>query len=286
MRRFVWAVLLAAAAMMPMAAEAQSNIATQSETLTFTGTVDPNIANSIQIRQADGSYSTYMGTFPGNFPYQPNQPVTISMQANVPTLAGLQTLDGVRADGLYPFEIYQGATTVPGGKLTSAPVISGGLQFSQTQAAGINESVSTAINMVYNANTGQYSLAGGGGQPAISLGGLVGAAFTYDPATATVSTCTGAAALNNCAPNPLVNDGSYALTSGANANGNTISSLPSWIYDSLANIVGKFTLQFDGSWNVSPGGPVTNVPEPGMFGLFAMAAGALAWRRRRGRAIG
>ena len=303
MRGCVWVGLLAgAAAMMPVAAMAQSAPTTEAVTLTFNGVVDPNIANSVQILQPNGSYTPYTGTFPGNFPYQPNQPVSISIQANVPTPAYLEqayaAAGQVPANGIYAFGLTGGNIYNFGGPYTiyplnSEPTISGGLHAYNAQTErnlGLAVPVDgpgTTLSMVYNANTGQYSLSGNANNQAINIPGLVGAGLTYDPSSATLTSCTGqVVAENNCAAivagQPV---SSYSLSSAGNADGSTLSSIYSSIYDTLGDIVGKFTLTFDGSWNAAADGP-TDVPEPGMVGLFAMATGALAWRRRRARAIG
>ena len=304
-----WAAMVLAAAMMPAAAMAQGSIPTQSETLTFTGIVDPNIANSVAIRQADGSGSTYIGTFPGNFPYQPNQPVTISMQANVPTPAYLQSAavsaGNVPANGIYNFQVSSVAPSVTGEtQITSGPTISGGLAYG-TQNLNNDGASRSIISMQYNANTGQYSIV------ASQMNNLVGAGFTYDPATATLAACTGAALANNCAPTAGNNSAAFDLNGISNhyllagtpntpQDNYTIASSGSWIENALGNIVGMFNLTFDGSWGITSNGSTgststststssgsssggTAVPEPGMFGLFGLGAGWLVWRRRRAR---
>jgi len=138
--------------------------------------------------------------------------------------------------------------------------------------------------MQYNANTGQYSVVGS------QMSGLSGPGLVYNPSTATVSACASAAcpgATGSGFTMPGISN-QYLPAGAPNTpqNNYTIASQGFSISDLLGNLAGYFDLTLDGSWSQAPCCAPTDVPEPGMFGLFAMAAGTVAWRRRRGRAIG
>jgi polyisoprenoid-binding protein YceI len=83
--RFVFAAALALAAI-PGAASAQTAPISKTISLTYTGTVTNAAADTIMVRQPDGTMAHYTGPLP-NLPYANGDQVTISFNATVPTKA-------------------------------------------------------------------------------------------------------------------------------------------------------------------------------------------------------
>jgi hypothetical protein len=259
------------------AAQAQVAGSTRIVPLTFTGVVSGDPAASIQIRQPDLSYVPYTGPVPANASYRAGDAVTITMNATLPTKAYYESLAAaganLPADGIYRLKL---SSTLNGSNTSSGQIG----YVSPAQISGDLNSVGyygepnyTTISIIYDSKTDTYALDGTG---SFRDEGVVGAGFTYDPASGIVSACSG----RTCAPQSASDNGTYSLVGGADG---SITSSFSYIWDAAANILGRFTLGLTGSWNLPTygSGGATPVPEPGMMALFGAAALVPVWRRRR-----
>jgi len=257
----------------PTVAQAQTAPTSRIITLTFTGTVTSDPSTTIEIRQADGSYTPYTGPLPTNAAYHAGDTVTITMNATVPTKAYYDSITAAGApplaDGFYHWKLASGADGATGPFSLTPATISGGL--SSQGYYGVPNYTTLAI--VYDSKNDTYSLDGSG---SFRDNGVLGAGFTYDPASATVSACSG----YSCAPQQASSWGAFDLIGGADG---SITSAFSYLWDSAGNVVGRFTLGLTGSWNLPTynSGAATQVPEPGMLTLFGAGVIVPVLRRRR-----
>jgi len=163
---FAMVMLPPAMVVWPTAAQAQTAAMTRVVALTFTGTVTSDPSTTIEIRQADGSYTPYTGPLPTNTAYLAGDTVTITMNATVPTKAYFDSLVAaggtLPADGIYHVKLLStvnGPSSNTGqiGYITPAS-ISGGL----SSQGYYGEPNYTTLSVVYDANTDSFSLDGSG----------------------------------------------------------------------------------------------------------------------------
>lgn len=271
--------------MLSGAAFAQSAPISRTIPVTFTGTVVDDVANTIRIRQPDGSTSPYTGPVP-DYPYKKGDTVTVSFNATVPTAAAFQAgqpyAGRLSNDGIYKFSVsspYYNGNTAPGGVGNSSTVDVSGPIFATSNAG---QPANQRVDLVYNANTDSYALDFSSRN--FVAGTLDGPGFTYDPVTGalTASSSTCERGSTGCTVN---GNGGMGLT--GNATQMSTSNAPIYGGVTAANPAGEglygfFSMLLSGSWNLpSWNGGATDVPEPGMILLFGGAAIALTRTRRR-----
>ncbi len=235
----------------------------------FNGVITNDVADTISIRQPDGTLTPYEGPVP-TYAYKKGDPVTISFSTIVPTSAYYDANTVPRAaDGIYRF-----ALAGPNGNGNEIAVarnfdISGPLAPSTDFGVG-------GITIVYDANADTYSLEFPRGNYAASY--FSGPSYKYDGTTGALVSSP-----FNCFGG--------SCTDGATLTGNaTGGTIRNQVGDaSFPSIAGFFSLLFSGSWSLptyesgSSGGGPTQVPEPGSMLLFAGGAAWLVRRAKRAR---
>ena len=244
-------------------AQAQST-PPQVKTLTvqYSGVITNDVADTLMIRQPDGSLTRYTGTVP-DYAYKKGDAVTVSFNTNVPTKAFYDANNvPPSVDGIYRFAV-QG----PNGNGSGFGVgrnfdISGPLSPSTDFGAG-------GITIVFDSNADTYSLEFPNG--AFSFGYFSGPSFKYDANTGALL------------PSGLCF--SASCTDGAVLGGNaTDLTLRAPVGSTAApGNAGNFSLGFKGGWNL-PTYAATPVPEPASIGIFAAGLAMLSRARRRGTA--
>jgi hypothetical protein len=270
-------------AMAPARLQAQSAPISRTVQVTFTGVVSSTAADTLLVRQPDGSFTSFAGALP-ELPYLRGDPVTISFNATLPTRAYYDSgvyQGQIAADGIYRISVanpfYSGGTTAGGiGTSTSADV-SGPIN----PALNFGQPTNTRMTIVYDYNTDTYSIEGGGN---FASGAYAGPGYIYDAATGSYLPCSGGVACNTSASqNPVLS----SIAAGA---GNSATSIQSGNFlvrstDLFSGTgTGFFSWLFTGSWNLPQFGGATAVPEPGMLGLFGGGLAVLVWRRRKRKA--
>lgn len=281
-----WVVIAGlAAAFASTGAAAQTAPISRTVQVTFSGIVSSTAADTMLVRQPDGSLATFQGQLPP-LPYAQGDPISISFNATLPTRAFFDsgTYQGqIAADGIYRIRVanpyYTGGTTAGGiGNSTSAD-ISGPIN----PALNSGQPTNSLMTIVYDYNTDSYSIEGGGDflSSAYSSPGYI-----YDAASQTYVACSDALA---CRTSP---NSDPILTSFGAGTGNSATTIQSGNIRVMSTDLtsgtgtGFFSWLFSGSWNLPQfggGGGSTEVPEPGMLGLFGGAAAFLMLRRRRGK---
>ena len=298
LRTFAGLASIAAIALAPQAARAQSQpVGVQPTTITFTGVVSSDVAQTIQvIDPATNKLVPYTGPVPV-FSQPVGQPVTISFNANLPTkfffdsynasvVANGGTALGANTNGL--IQVTATSNLVSGtpteAKATSVTYSNGLLSHGSVADPTFPSSPFERLSLIYDLKTDTYSInptvnpANGVG--AFQNNGVVGAGFTFDVASGKLVACT-----TNCAKimgsAPGVGP-DFNLYSGANPG--TITSFGALIYDTLGRVWGTFDLAFSGTWSLPVyDASATQVPEPGMLGLFGAGVLVLPLRRWRAR---
>lgn len=138
------------------------------------------------------------------------------------------------------------------------------------------------MTLFYDFNTDSYSIEGGGN---FISGAFASPGYFFDAASGTYVACSNDQTCGSSAGNDPV-----LSKIGAGA-GNSATTAQSGNFrinstDPAGGLgTGIFSWLFTGSWNLPQfsGGGATQVPEPGMSGLFGGAVAALAMRRRRCR---
>jgi hypothetical protein len=271
----------------PVDSAAQTAPLTRTVTLTFSGVVANDVAQSIEIRQPDGSYAPFTGPVP-DYPYRQGDQVAISFNATLPTadFYTSSTYGGqTAADGIYRITLTgpNNASSSPLGLgNTSGHDVAGpiGEVLNAFQRLGLS-----GMTVVYDSKADTYALEYPSGAYIMSL--FDGPGYAYDSRTGTLSsvgsTCAGGTA-TSCT---VSGDGGFALRGDADsvtATGLTIWG-PDTNFPETQARWGTFDLNFEGSWGfssngASSGGPVS-VPEPGVALLFAFGTMMLARRRRQ-----
>lgn len=275
--RIIAAAILAA---MPLAAQAQTAPISRTIDLTFTGVVSSTASDTILVRQPNGTMATYTGALP-DYPYKAGDPVTISFKATVPTQAYYDSgvyQGQVAADGIYRISVsspyYNGGTTAGGIGNSTIADASGPIN----PADNSGQPTNTRMTLVYDYNRDSYSIEGAGNFSSGAYGGFMG--LIYNALTAAYEVCnTATTCRTNAASDPVL----FGLTQNADGTIGTGNIRVMSTDPTSATGTGVFSLMFSGSWNLPSFGGATQVPEPGMLGLFGMASAALVWRRRRPR---
>ncbi|WP_144039816.1 PEP-CTERM sorting domain-containing protein [Novosphingobium sp. TH158] len=249
--------------------------------LTYTGVVSSTAADTILVRQPDGTLATYKGPLP-DYPYKAGDPVTISFKATVPTQAYYDSAayQGQKAaDGIYRITVsspYYNGGTAPGGVGNSSIADATG---PIDPALNLGQPTNTRMTIVYDYNKDAYYIDGSGDFNSGAYGGVMG--LIYNALTAAYEVCnTETTCRTSASSDPVLfrlsqnDDGT--MTTG---NVRIMSTDPA-----SGTGTGVFSLLFSGSWNLpSFNGGAVQVPEPGMLGMFGLASMALVWRRRRAR---
>lgn len=256
--------------------------------VTFTGTVVDDVANTIRIRQADGSFTNYTGPVP-DYPYKKGDTVTVSFNATVPTAAAFeagQPYSGrLSADGTFKFSVsspYYNGGTAPGGVGNSTTVdVSGPIKATANSGQPTNQ----RVDLVYNANTDSYYV--DFSTRNFVAGTIDGPGFSYDPGTGALASRD-----TSCERGPSgcasTGDGGFSLTGNATQVGTgniPIYGGPTDANPSGGGLYGFLSMLFSGAWNLPTwNGGAVDVPEPGSMLLFGGAAAALLSRRRKAKA--
>lgn len=273
------------AGMLLLSCPAQAQLA-QTVPITFTGLVSTSVANTIRIVQPGGTTVPYTGPVPA-YPYDNGQPVSITFNATLPTKAFFASpyyTGQVAADGIYRFAL--ATPPLSGGKPLGIGDMTqplGGVGDPTTNNG--NQDPAARMTIVYNSNTDTYSLEGSGGFNATSY---AGPGFRYDGTTGQLISCSTGLICKNGEPGSFhlggVTDYLFGLTGDSTGTQVSTGIIPI-IDDFTSGIAGYFSVTMTGSWSLPQfGGGATQVPEPGMLGLFGGGVLLVAARRRRNRA--
>jgi len=268
----------------PQSARAQSLVAgpyTRVVDVNWTGTVTTGSDGTVQFRAPDGSSMPFAGTLPSTV-YKAGDPVSISFQAIMPDQSYFNSSPfnpQLSPSGTYSIALAtQGSAGCCGpiglGTASNPTLTIGGTNIPGALPEGLK------MTMVYNYNTDSYGI-----DPAQTFrtGPFVGNGYKFDQATGNLVACSGIA----CDPtfNP-VDGAKTSFQVDGNADGSQMSiSVPILLANGpqAGGIWGKFLAGFTGSWNLPFSGAATQVPEPGMLGLFGAGVLVLPLRRWRAR---
>lgn len=278
--RFVFWFAFAAAALCSIPAQAQTAPISRTIPVTFTGVVSSTAADTLLVRQPDGSFATFAGELPA-LPYLKGDPVTISFTATLPTRdyydSGVYR-GQIAADGIYRITLtdpyYSGGITPGGIGGSSVAEVSGPIN----SALYFGQRPNTRMTIVYDYNSDSYSIEGSGN---FLSAYYEGPGYLYDAASGKYVACKEGSSVP-CVPSASYDPIRFALS--GNADGTAISSGTSRVLstDPTSGIgTGFFSWLFSGSWNLPQFGGATAVPEPGMLGMFGGGFAVLVWRRRR-----
>lgn len=245
--------------------------------VTYTGVVSAIAADTMLVRQPDGSLVRYTGPLP-DLNYAKGDPVTISFNATLPTREFYDSgvyRGQLAADGIYRITVsnpfYNGGTTAGGIGNSTVADVTGPI----SPAPNFGQPTNTRMTIVYDYNSDSYSIEGNGGFQSFAY---AGPGYVYDAATGSYVAC--GAGSRPCATSATQDPVLFGLASS----GHSITSSNIRINSTDPNSgtgTGFFSWLFSGSWNLPQFGGATPVPEPGMMVLFGGASAALAWRRRR-----
>lgn len=264
-----------AAAVVSYPAWAQTAPIERTIPVTYTGVVSAIAADTILVRQPDGSLVRYTGPLP-DLGYTKGDPVTISFNATLPTRAFYDSgvyRGQIAADGIYRISVsnpYYGGSTANGIGNSSVADVSGPIN----PELNFGQPTNTRMTIVYDYNTDSYSIEGNGG---FLSSAYAGPGYIYDAATGSYLACGGSV---SCRTSQTQDPVLFSLASS----GHSITSSNVRIHSTDPNSgtgTGFFSWLFSGSWNLPQFGGATPVPEPGMMVLFGGATATLAWRRRR-----
>ena len=266
------------AALVLFSGAAQAQVLSRTVPITFSGVVSSAVADTIKIIQSDGTTVPYTGPVPA-YPYDKGQAVSITFNATLPTkeyFASPNYTGQVAADGIYRFALSTASSPGDVGAMTQ-PL--GGIG---DPVSDLSHTPTGSMTIVYDANTDTYSLEGSGG---LLAGAYAGAGFRYDGTTGQLIGCDSSDACTGRTP------GSFVLAGGADnsfglqgdTSGTQITAIQIPILDQFNNaLAGFFSVTMTGSWNLPQfGGGATQVPEPGMLGLFGGGVLLMAARRRK-----
>lgn len=267
--------------------------------VTFTGTVSTSFGDSVKVKQADGSYTSYSGPMP-SFPYENGQAIAISFNATVANAAYYAANPNAAAmtraaDGQYRITLMpetsglDGGVAAPGIGTADRAVVTGGIAAASNPRSGPGGGGAMALALLYNATTDTYSIAPGS---RFVAGYFAGPGYVYDGATGQLVVCQGAA----CDPKGI---GANLFSLLGNADGSEVSAFNVPILDSVSGaLAGLYTMTISGRWgfggtsnggngNAGSGGQndssATPVPEPLMLPLLGAALFVPVYRRRRAK---
>jgi len=275
--------LFALAQIVPGAAAAQTVPISRTIPVTFTGVVSSSAADTLMVRQPDGSMTPYTGPLP-DYPYARGDAVSISFNATLPTREFYDSVyTGQKAtDGIYRITVsspYYNGGTAPGGIGNSSVAdVFGPID----PALNSGQPTNTRMTIVYDYNTDSYAIDGSG---SFFSGAYSAPGYFYDAVSGAFRLC-GVSGQPSCLPGAGYDPILTALSGGADGttvnlgNVRVLSNDPS----SPAG-TGFFSLAFLGSWNLPQFGSAAQVPEPEMLWLFGTAIATVGLRRRRRRAV-
>lgn len=269
------AIIVGLLAAVPLHVQAQTAAISRTIDLTFTGVVSSTASDTILVRQPDGNLVTYTGALP-DYPYKAGDAVTISFKATVPTKAYYDSpayQGQVAADGIYRIGV-------------SSPAYNGGAVIGSSTVAdasgpinpvmNFGQPTNTRMTLVYDSNKDSYFIDGNGDFNSGAYGGVMG--LIYDAVSQAYQVCnTETTCRTTASSDPVM----FRLSQNPDGTISTGNIRINSTDPASGTGTGVFSLLFSGSWNLPSFGGVTQVPEPGMLGMFGMASLALVWRRRR-----
>ena len=244
--------------------------------VTFTGNVTTSAQSTVMVRQPDGSMGPYTGVTPA-YNYQVNDPVSISFNTEMPTQAFFAANPQYQnADGVYRYPVNMQDATLPFGKVAKGALdISGPITLTSAQ----QPTNMGGITLVYDSNSGQYSMEMPTGQWAFAA--VDGPSYNYNFATNTLTPSNSTCPSGNC---------SQGTGMAAKGTETTVSYRGTIIDASTPQptTAGFWDMVWAGSWNLptygsGTSGNPTQVPEPSVLVLFGSAAAGLMFVRRRKR---
>ena len=275
MKNRVWIAAFALA--LTSAVGAQTAPISRTIPLTFIGVVSSTAADTMLVRQPDGSFTKFAGPLP-KLAYAKGDPVTISFNATLPTKGFYdsgQYQGHIAADGIYRIGLigaaYFGGAGPGGIGNTSITDVSGPIN----AAANFGQPNNTTMTVVYDYNKDSYSIEGGGN---FNSSYFSGPGYVYDAASQSYVACTG-----SCTGVSTNDPVMFNLTGSADGKSITTGRITVNSNDPQSGTgSGFFSLLFSGSWNLPQfDGGITDVPEPGTLLLFAGATAAIMRRRRK-----
>lgn len=227
----------------------------------FLGTITGSAADSLVIRNGDGTTSPWTGPLP-DFPYHTGDQIAVSFTA--------QTDNGVQsADGLYRYT-FVGPSQL-GGLSGSNYAVTNGVDVTGPISGGGGIS---GLTLVYNAVTGSYGLELPSSSYTMWL--FDGPGLLYDPASNTM-----ALTASTRQPGGACGDfGAGCFNIVGDLDSGAVDRAPVWGTD--GSLRGLFGIEWTGSWFVNGQQVVaTAVPEPDQLPLFAAALLVLGWLYQR-----
>jgi hypothetical protein len=255
--------------------------------LSFTGVVTNDVTDTIMIRQSpNGPLVPYTGPKP-DYPYKKGDALTISFTSDVPnksyTGPGGPYNGQTAVGGIYKFDLRPsfGGGATGFGSVDAVQVAAGPIRGS-TNASG---PFMGGLSLIYDANADSYSL--DIAQNGWAVGNYQAPFYQYDQTTNSLSSRSGCVEVSqlDCTLGSVsfTGDSASARYGRSDIGG---AGIPIVIPNRDTTIGFLSDLLFSGSWNlpIRGSGGSTDVPEPGMFVLFAGGVAAMMRRRRRAKA--
>jgi hypothetical protein len=180
-------VALISGALISSHAGAQTAPTVRTVPVTFTGVVSSTAADTMMVRQPDGTMTKFQGDLP-SLPYAKGDAVTISFKADLPTRAFYDSpayLGQKAVDGIYRIRVANPASisfsSVGGSTIAD---VSGPIN----PAPNDGQPTNTMMTLVYDYNKDSYSIEGGGN---FFSGAYTSPGYIYDAASKTYVACGG-----------------------------------------------------------------------------------------------